>query len=278
VKVENGSASTHGDRSILSILKRMEKLLVNPLPLTANEIHIWKLDLTAPLSACLEGCDFLDVQEKFRFNRFQFQSDRSSFRVSHNLLRLVLAAYLGTSPASIVFQYGACGKPRLSDLIHVHPGIVRFNLSHSKQMVLIALAANVEVGVDIEAVLPQSDWAGWENEFLNESDRIHLESVAPAVRQKSLFQIWVAKEAFLKTIGSGLACSPKHVFLRVMDANLAEVKLKDPGHPPQDPNPLPLQVKWLHLHADYAAALCHPIRPGYTIRLFDAESLAPWLS
>ena len=60
-------------------------------------------------------------------------------------LHRVLAVYLGEDPARIRLETGAQGKPRLAD----PQGQLRFNLSHSGEIALVAVSGEAEVGVDV---------------------------------------------------------------------------------------------------------------------------------
>ena len=75
-------------------------------------------------------------------------------------LRSVLARYLGGAPAAIELGLGERGKPHLAE-----PGsTLRFNLSHSGELALIAVAAGREVGVDVQLIgsrRPSGFYAEW---------------------------------------------------------------------------------------------------------------------
>jgi len=61
-------------------------------------------------------------------------------------LRGVLCRYLGEDPAAIELRLGERGKPMLAD---PDPPL-RFNLSHSGELTLIAVCRDREVGVDVQ--------------------------------------------------------------------------------------------------------------------------------
>ena len=63
-------------------------------------------------------------------------------------LRLFLARCLGVDPATVRYETGVHGKPRLL------PGLppLEFNLSHSEGLGLLAVARDRSVGVDIECI------------------------------------------------------------------------------------------------------------------------------
>ena len=61
-------------------------------------------------------------------------------------LRGVLSRYLDEDPAAIELRLGERGKPMLAD----PDAVLRFNLSHSGGLVLIAICQGREVGVDVQ--------------------------------------------------------------------------------------------------------------------------------
>src|SRR5438105_11848106 len=79
----------------------------------------------------------LSDEERNRSARFRFEKGRRRFVVAHGALRELLGRCLGTDPAQVHFIYNAFGKPEL------HPeygGRLKFNLSHSGDLALIAIA------------------------------------------------------------------------------------------------------------------------------------------
>ncbi len=61
------------------------------------------------------------------------------------MLRLLLARYLDADPRELRFELGAHGKPALEG-----GADLRFNLSPSGELLLVAVATGMEVGVDVE--------------------------------------------------------------------------------------------------------------------------------
>ncbi len=98
----------------------------------------------------------LSSDELARAARFHFERDRTRFSVARAALREILAHYLGTSPAEIAFVYGDHGKPALAPPY----GDLRFNLSHSHDLALCAVARGSEVGVDVERIRELDDLEG----------------------------------------------------------------------------------------------------------------------
>ena len=61
-------------------------------------------------------------------------------------LRELLGAYLDAPPEAIALVAGPLGKPELAD------AALRFNLSHSAGLALVAVARDRAVGVDVERI------------------------------------------------------------------------------------------------------------------------------
>ncbi|MDR0997144.1 MAG: 4'-phosphopantetheinyl transferase superfamily protein [Zoogloeaceae bacterium] len=98
---------------------------------------------------------------------------------------------------------GAHGKPWLA-------GGPCFNLSHAGQWVLLAVG-DVEVGADIE-VWSEKDCAALAEVAFHPAERAWW-----ATRQsaRDFFDLWVAKESYLKWLGTGLSRPPADFCLRL---------------------------------------------------------------
>lgn len=95
---------------------------------------------------------FLSEAERRRAERLKSDRQRRRFVASRGQLRRILASRLGISPSDVELEYGQQGKPHLS---HRMPSRnLRFSVSRSQDVAVIALSTGQEVGVDIEAVLP----------------------------------------------------------------------------------------------------------------------------
>ncbi len=71
----------------------------------------------------------------------------------------MLGRYLGLDPLEIELSLGEHGKPRLAD----PKAPLRFNLSHSGELALITVSAELETGVDVQRVdkRPAAFYADW---------------------------------------------------------------------------------------------------------------------
>src|SRR6185295_15695073 len=110
---------------------------------------------------------------------------------------------LKSNPADLRFELGAYGKPGLAEGQNTLD--LRFNLSHSHQQALIAVARGREVGVDVEFM--RADFASDEvaTHFFSPAEVKQFVRLPAAVRTRSFFNCWTRKEAYIKARGEGLS-------------------------------------------------------------------------
>jgi 4'-phosphopantetheinyl transferase len=148
------------------------------------------------------------------------ERDRQRFIAARGVLRDLLGRYLQTHPARIRFVYNAFGKPDLSPEFGSR---LTFNLSHSADLALIAIAADSSVGVDLEYIQTQSEAADIARHFFSSTEVDHLNALPSHLYAEAFFSCWTKKEAYLKACGDGLA----------MPLNSFSVPLTtDPAHTP----------------------------------------------
>ena len=169
----------------------------------AESIQIW----AAPTERCDDAAlrqayiALLSDEEAARWRAFAFDRDRHVYLVARALARTVLGEALGMAPARIEFQQGPYGKPSLGGAA-AGAGL-RFNLSHTKGMVALALAQGRELGVDVEGVERRAALdIAWEN-FSRDEVR-ELSARQGRAQADRFWTLWTLKEAYLKALGCGL--------------------------------------------------------------------------
>lgn len=180
----------------------------------------------------------LAPDEAARMRRFAREADRRRYLTAWSLVRQTLADLSGRRPQDLRFDRTCAlcgdashGKPRLVD------GPWEFSLSHAGDRVLLAVAENRPVGVDVELADAPIDKVA----------HLVLHPDDPPVTGPDLVRIWVRKEAIAKVTGHGLArpmtsfaASPDPPGMTVHDlpgddgyvAALATVALPGPSPPP----------------------------------------------
>jgi 4'-phosphopantetheinyl transferase len=167
-----------------------------------DEIHVWHaaLDREDQVVGQLEST--LSQEEKARADRFHFVNDRKRFVVARGLLRDLLGAYLHQAPASLEFSYGQHGKPSLSGG-NALSGLC-FNLSHSANLVVYAIARERNLGIDVEHVRPDSAGGDIAKRYFSAREVSDLQTLPPENMVEGFFNCWTRKEAYLKATGMGL--------------------------------------------------------------------------
>ncbi len=126
------------------------------------------------------------------------------------------AAISTTSPPrSWSSSWTRTGKPRIAG-----PTPVRFNLSHSEGLALIAVTAAGEVGVDIERVDLDRDFLELSRHGLDRESAALVREAPAAGRPAAFYRAWVRREAVGKCTGAGLTgpASGEGVAVREIDA------------------------------------------------------------
>lgn len=168
----------------------------------ANRIDVWRVCLDAPSRVDSEP-RVLSNEEIVRAERFLFEKDRIRFTRCRLALREMLARYLTMPAAGIRFHYLTGGKPQLA--AEQNPRSLRFNVSHSANMALIAVGSEHLLGVDIEIIRREVDTTALAERFFSVSERAGLRALPDHLRVPGFFACWTRKEAFLKATGDGLS-------------------------------------------------------------------------
>lgn len=165
--------------------------------LLPGTVEVWAATCQLQLNPYFET--LLDAQEHARAAGFKGEQLRQRFVFAHGLLRLILSAYTGLAPASLVFQQHAHGKPHLSGADHI-----QFSLSHAGPHVLVAVGTEHEMGVDLEIRRHMPDQDTLVEQFFSQGERYQYGLLPPEQREEAFFNMWTRKEALLKGIGLGL--------------------------------------------------------------------------
>ena len=169
----------------------------------ARMVHVWRADLGLKAAYLRRLEENLSADERERASRFRFARDRDRFVGARGLLREILALYLNATPERLSFGYGAHGKPFLAREEH---STLRFNVSHSFDTMLLAIAHKREVGVDVEGVASIGlaiDDLG--DTVLSEPEKQTLARFGSEDKRKTFLRFWTLKEAYIKADGRGVA-------------------------------------------------------------------------
>jgi 4'-phosphopantetheinyl transferase len=188
---------------------------------SAAHCRLWRVDLDVMPAG--DAAASLSNDEWERAHRFVFARDRNRFIAAHAALRSTLSAETGIPGAYLDFSFGPFGKPALVD-----PPDIRFNLSHSKSVGMIAIGTGAELGVDVELLRHMPDAEALADAHFTAHERRALAAAAPHERDLAFLRGWTRKEACLKATGMGLSVDTRS-FEVGLDADGREVQIPVDG-------------------------------------------------
>ncbi len=177
----------------------------SPVSLPAGEIHVWIADLDRlPEPDASSPGKLLDPQEQERVGRLLSERDKRRFRGSRVLLKRILAGYLGDAPQTLRLAAGAEGKPHLIDPAGRPRCDLRFNLSHTGAVWVLAVRRDAEVGVDVERTTRRADVDGVAQRIFHPGERAVLGRLPAGEAKFAFFRVWSTREALVKCMGAGM--------------------------------------------------------------------------
>lgn len=228
-------------------------------------VDVWGCALRADGDEIEAWHDHLSAEERQRAARFVRRRDRDRHVVAHGILRQVLARYRDLSPRELQFVQSPHGKPAL--VSSAPKPRIGFNLSHSGDAALIAVAEDADVGVDLERERDDVDVRGIAARFFTERERAVIADAADPVR--AFFRHWVAKEGVLKAHGSGFAL-PLDAFAVDFESDDA-ASVVAPSLP--DLEHRGWRIHMLRAPRGWQAAICVP--QGFTVHVCTPAIAAP---
>jgi 4'-phosphopantetheinyl transferase len=173
------------------------------ISLPADEVHLWRVDLSAVAQGEERWKQMLSPDERARAARFHFSRDRQHFTATRALLRMLLGSYLEYDPTKVVFRYADKEKPSLDPA--AHRTLIDFNVSHSGTTALLAFTRGRALGVDVEQLRDNFDHQAIARRFFSAQEQSQLAELAPSDRYAAFFRCWTRKEAYIKAQGTGLS-------------------------------------------------------------------------
>lgn len=170
-------------------------------------VDVWQVVLSAWAPREHDCLSLLDADERQRYHRFHFPIDRRRFAVAHGVVRLILASYCGLGPRQLRFAPGDSGKPHL---IAGAAPMLEFNLSHSGDLILLAVSELSPVGVDVEQWSPDLEFGDLARQCFSPWERDVLGALDRAIQPEAFFNCWSRKEAYLKATGAGVTGGLDH--------------------------------------------------------------------
>jgi 4'-phosphopantetheinyl transferase len=173
---------------------------LDPPPSLPPTVRLWCLRLDVPDAAISELQRCLSSDELERARRFRVPEAQRQFIVVRSALRTLLGEFTNLPAAEVRFEYSAIGKPFVPASPDLH-----FNVSHSGELGLVALARRRQIGVDVELLQDRPELREIARSFWTPSEWEALESVGTPHWCSAFYRMWTRKEAVLKAAGKGIA-------------------------------------------------------------------------
>ena len=168
-----------------------------------NDIHLW---ITQP-NHCHEPSliksykSLLTEQELAKQQRYMFEKDRHSALITRAFIKDLLCKYMAGEAKQWRFSKGDKGKPELI----APPLPLRFNLSHSKDLIICAVTLDNDIGCDVEQIHRKSDVLAIADRYFSATEIESLFSLPKSEQRSRFFDYWTLKESYIKAWGQGLS-------------------------------------------------------------------------
>lgn len=175
-------------------------VIARALPEPIEGVHAWWRELDSSDSGLPDASSLLSPAENTRAQRFGTPLLRQRYISGRATLRLLLGRWLDLDPADVPLVRGAHGRPRIE-----LPGAPDFNVSHTRDAALVAIATSVRIGVDLERRDRDVNAVRLARKFLTASERLAMGALAADARRELFLRLWTCKEAMCKATGDGLS-------------------------------------------------------------------------
>lgn len=152
----------------------------------------------------------LTESEKGRAGRLKSPLVAERWVIARGILRLMLGQVLQIAPKALRFEKNRYQKPYLSYPVDSN---LSFNLSHSGEILLIALIEGGQIGVDVEQVSPDRNFSVIAPLVFSQGEQALLSNSSNPLRD--FYALWTAKEAILKAVGCGFKFPARQLSLTI---------------------------------------------------------------
>jgi 4'-phosphopantetheinyl transferase len=220
--------------------------------LQPGQLDVWLTftDKVQDAAARAAWLSLLNPEERAQQARFHFARDRHRYLLTRALVRTTLSNYGQVSPADWRFVTNAHGRPELVDEQQLAQPL-RFNVSHTRGLIVLAVSAGQQVGVDTENVDVREAPIDIAHRFFAPEEVAALMALPASDRPERFFHYWTLKESYIKARGMGLSLPLDRFHFRFIGADAVRLHV--------DPQ-LQDTARWrfwlMRVAQDYLVALC----------------------
>lgn len=171
------------------------------IELAPDAIDVWHAPLDVDAHEMDDMLARLSPAERKRVNALLEERAVRQYVISRAMQRQLLAGYVGGHPSEISFGAVAMGKPTLARPNEIG---LTFNTTHSGNLVVIAVTAGRDVGVDVEKVRPVPRALKVARRVFSPDEYEMLRALPPEELDRAFLSIWVKREGTAKARGDSV--------------------------------------------------------------------------
>jgi 4'-phosphopantetheinyl transferase len=178
------------------------------------EIRLWQGDIAGTETDHPPYWLILDPTEQQHASSINNAAIRRRYVEIHARLRSLLGDVVNVKPELLRIAKGEFGKPYLID----YPNLA-FNLSHTRNKMVVAIGHDCDLGVDIEHCKPRANMAALVDKCFADVEKNHWQQLPETQQTLAFYQFWTRKEAFVKAVGRGIALGLNHCVINPENIN-----------------------------------------------------------
>jgi 4'-phosphopantetheinyl transferase len=171
------------------------------IELRPDVVDVWTAPLDVTSDELEELVHRLSPSEQKRVGSLLQEKAVRQYVVSRAMQRQLLSNYVGGLPSEISFGVIAMGKPTLSKPNDIG---LTFNTTHSGDLVIIAVTANRDVGVDVEQMRKIPRALQVARRFFSTAEYEMLAALPEDELDREFLSIWVRREGTAKARGDSV--------------------------------------------------------------------------
>lgn len=210
-----------------SLLTRRMSDSLPPLQIDAQKVHLWHAFVAEQDLGrhAMPYFDLLSAQEREQHRRFYFEKDRNRYLVTRALVRTVLSRYASVGARDWRFETNAYGRPHIANS-NPQASRLRFNTSHTDSLVVLALTADRDIGVDVESTSRTAplDVA---DRFFSPREAVALRQLPAQAQALRFWDLWTFKESYIKARSMGLSIPLERFSFYFSDAASVEISFEE---------------------------------------------------
>ena len=186
------------------------------LTLANNEIHLWMTkpeELLGNDELLTTYATLLNSKETAKQQRYKFAKDRHDALITRAFIRDLLSYYADIAPQDWQFEKGEKDKPEIINC----PLPLRFNISHTKNLIICAVTLEDDIGCDVENTGRSNDVLAIAERYFSPTESKELFTLPVAQQRNRFFDYWTLKESYIKAWGLGLAIPLKDFIFNIAD-------------------------------------------------------------